>query len=56
MRITNVVVQGDLGCRIDLKHLVLKLSNVRYDPNRFSGIIWHHRKIGGSCLVFSSGK
>jgi hypothetical protein len=40
MRITNIVVQGDLGCRIDLKQLVLKLSNVRYDHNRFSGIIW----------------
>jgi TATA-box binding protein (TBP) (component of TFIID and TFIIIB) len=40
MRITNIVVQGDLGCRIDLKQLVLKLSNVRYDPNRFSGIVW----------------
>ena len=56
MRITNIVVQGDLGCRIDLKQLVLKLSNVRYDHNRFSGIIWQHRKIGGNCLVFSSGK
>jgi TATA-box binding protein (TBP) (component of TFIID and TFIIIB) len=26
MRITNVVVQGDLGCRIDLKELVLKFQ------------------------------
>jgi TATA-box binding protein (TBP) (component of TFIID and TFIIIB) len=56
MRITNVVVQGELGCRIYLKQLVLKLFNVRYDPNRFSGIIWQHRTIGGNCLVFSSGK
>jgi TATA-box binding protein (TBP) (component of TFIID and TFIIIB) len=56
MRITNAVVQGDLGCRIDLKELVLKLSNVRYQPQRFSGIVWQHRKIGGNYLVFFSGK
>ena len=56
MRITNVVVQGDLGCRIDLKELALKLSKVRYQPQRLSGIVWQHRKIGGNCLGFSSGK
>jgi TATA-box binding protein (TBP) (component of TFIID and TFIIIB) len=56
MRINNVVVQGDLGCRIDLKELVLKLSNVRYQPQRFSGIVWQHRKIEGNYLVFSGGK
>ena len=56
MRITNVVVQGDLGCRIDLKELVLKLSKVRYQPQPLSGIVWQHRKIGGNCIVFSSGK
>ena len=56
MRITNVVVQGDLGCRIDLKELVLKLSNVRYQPQRCSGIVWQLSKIGGNCIVFSSGK
>ena len=56
MRITNVVVQGDLECRIDLKELVLKLSNVRYQPQCCSGIVWQHRKIDGNCLGFSSGK
>jgi TATA-box binding protein (TBP) (component of TFIID and TFIIIB) len=35
MRITNVVVQGDLGCRVELKELVLKCSNVRYQPQHF---------------------
>jgi TATA-box binding protein (TBP) (component of TFIID and TFIIIB) len=56
MRITNVMVQGDLGCRIDFKELVLKRSNVSYQPQRFSGIVWQHRKIGGNYLVFASGK
>ena len=56
MRVTNVVVQGDLGCSVDLRELSLKLGNVRYDPRSFSALIWHHRKIGGNCLVFSTGK
>ena len=56
MRITNVVVQGDLGCTIDLRNLTYKLTNVRYDPKSFSGVIWQHRKIGGNCLIFSNGK
>ena len=56
MGITNVMFQGVLGCRIDLKELVLKFSNMRYQPQRVSGIVWQHRKIGGNCLGFSSGK
>ena len=56
MRITNVVVQGDLGCTFDLKELTNQLTNVRYDPKSFSGVIWQHKKIGGNCLIFSNGK
>jgi Holliday junction resolvase RusA-like endonuclease len=28
MRITNVVVQGDLGCRIDLKHSQHQIESI----------------------------
>lgn len=52
MRLTNVVVQGDLGCNIDLRELTYKLT----DPRTFPAVIWQHRKIGGSALVFSNGK
>ena len=56
MYLTNVVCSGDLDCSINLRDLCYQLSNVRYDPAHFSGLIWHHRKIGGNCLVFSNGK
>lgn len=56
MRLTNVVVQGDLGCNIDLRELTYKLGDVRYDPRKFPAVIWQHRKIGGNALVFSNGK
>jgi len=56
MRVTNVVVQGDLGCSVDLRDLNLRLTNVRYDPRSFSALIWQHKKIKGNCLLFSTGK
>ena len=55
MQLTNVVVQGNLGCRINLEKLARALINVRYDHSRFSGLVWQHRHIGGNCLVFASG-
>jgi len=56
VQITNVVVQADLHVSVDLKHLANNARDIRYDPKLFSGAIWHHRKIGGCCLVFYNGK
>ena len=55
MHLTNVVVQGQLNISLDLNLLANTLINVRYDPSKFSGLIWQHRRIGGNCLVFSNG-
>jgi TATA-box binding protein (TBP) (component of TFIID and TFIIIB) len=56
MRLTNVVVQADLGCTLDLSVLAYRLTNTRYDPKVFSGVVWQHRKTGENCLMFSNGK
>ncbi|KAJ8307840.1 hypothetical protein KUTeg_014623 [Tegillarca granosa] len=56
MYFTNVLVEGDLGCKVDLKQLTLLTSNIRYSPKSFSGAIWQHKAIGGNCLVFPNGK
>ena len=55
MIITNVVCSGHLRCSIDLRELCRSLVNVKYDPAKFPGLVWSHRKIGGNCLVFSNG-
>lgn len=55
MKITNVVYSAHLRCPIDLRDLCQRLSNVRYDPKTFPGLIWQHRIIGGNCLVFPNG-
>jgi TATA-box binding protein (TBP) (component of TFIID and TFIIIB) len=55
MQLTNVVVQADLGCSLDLRVLTNRLTNALYDPKVFSADVWQHRKIGGNCFLFSNG-
>ena len=53
--ITNVVCKANLNVRIDLRTLTNESVNIVYNPSRFSGVRWKHPKIGGHCMVFSSG-
>jgi TATA-box binding protein (TBP) (component of TFIID and TFIIIB) len=39
MRLTNVVVQADLGCSLDLRVLTYRLTNARYDTKVFSVVV-----------------
>ena len=41
---------------LDLRHITQASTFIRYNPKRFSAAIWAHRKIGSTCLLFSSGK
>ena len=54
--INNVVCKAHLNCPIDLRTLTLKTAYITYDPSRYSGAQWKHPKIGGHCMVFSTGK
>jgi len=56
VRITNIVISVDLGCIIDLNSLCSILEGIKYDPTKFSGAIWKHPLLGGSCQVFHTGK
>lgn len=55
IEITNVVVQAKLNVNIDLKQFIHCIRDAKYNPAKFSAIVWHHRKIGGSCLLFNNG-
>ena len=54
--ITSVVVKADLGVSVDLYALANILRNVKYDPTKFPGLVWHHSSISGSCCLFKSGR
>ena len=55
-QITNVVTYAELNCMFDLNTLARRLHNVVYNPHKFHGLIWKHRHICGSCLIFNKGK
>ena len=54
--ITNIVCHADLRCSIDLRDLASKGANMTYDPSKFPAVIWKHKVIGGTCMIFKSGK
>ena len=54
--ITNIVVYAELSNTLDLFYLANRLLNVRYHPKSFCGLIFKHKKIGGTCFCFESGK
>ena len=53
---TNAVVRVKLNSSIDLRTIAQKGTFIEYNPHKFSGMIWHHRRLGGTCLVFSTGQ
>ena len=54
--ITNVVCMAELNCNVDLKGLSRVLGNVEYKPNRFSALIWNHKRIRVKWLLFKNGE
>ena len=56
LRFTNFVATADLGHPLNLDILCKTYSNIVYNPQKFSGLNWRHRKIEATCLVFKSGK
>ena len=54
--ITNMVVQACLNVDLTLNNVIRRINDAQYKPFRFSGIIWNHKKIQASCLLFNNGK
>ncbi|VEL19236.1 unnamed protein product, partial [Protopolystoma xenopodis] len=52
----NIVSSVDLGCRIELRRLVLHVRSAEYNPKRFPGVVIRLRDPRCACLVFSTGK
>lgn len=56
VRITNIVCKANLAVQINLRDVAMHVINVRYNPRQFNGLIWQHRQIGGTCLLFRNGQ
>ncbi len=54
--IQNIVASGDLGGRIDLEIVAERLCKTMYEPEQFSGLIYHMNEPKAVLLIFASGK
>ena len=53
---TNFIASANLKTPIVLEDLCNKYTNIVYNPKKFVGLNWRHKKIPATCLVFHSGK
>lgn len=56
MRYTHRIYSANVSCKLDLKDIALRSHNVKYTKTPFHMLEWKHKKIGGTCLVYTSGK
>lgn len=53
--ITNIVSKSHLNTRVDLRKLARDNVNIIFNPRKFTGAVWRHRRISGTLLVFPNG-
>jgi transcription initiation factor TFIID TATA-box-binding protein len=56
LKILNVVASTKLDKVIDIEYLSVKLKNVDYDPQIWSGMVWRRDNPKSTIIMFSSGK
>lgn len=55
-KVTNVVFTAEMGCSLDLRHVVNSTTFIRYNPKHFSALIWSNPRMESTCLLFKNGK
>ncbi|KAF8764012.1 uncharacterized protein LOC129965437 [Argiope bruennichi] len=55
-KVHNVVSSVDLGCKLDLLKIALRLRNAEYNPRRFHAVIMRILDPKTAALIFRSGK
>ena len=56
INIQNMVASGDIGMRLNLNKLAMKLNNTEYEPEQFPGLVYKLSKAKATFLLFSNGK
>lgn len=52
----NILATVDLGCRIELRKIVLHVRSAEYNPRRFPGSVIRLRDPRVTCIVFGTGR
>lgn len=53
---SNVVCTVDIGCKLDLLQVALRLRNAEYNPRRFHAVVMRILEPRTAALIFRSGK
>ena len=53
---SNVVSTVDVGCKLDLLRIALRLRNAEYNPKRFHAVVMRILNPRTAALIFGSGK
>jgi transcription initiation factor TFIID TATA-box-binding protein len=57
VKLQSLVATAELGRTVDIERLAGILPNVMYEPEQFSGAIYHAEELeGASILIFANGK
>ena len=57
IRVENVVASSDIGMKLDLNEIAIKLTNVEYEPEQFPGLVFKlNDETGATFLIFGNGK
>ena len=55
-RMTHRVTYSEIGCQLNLRDIAEASYNIEYQTNPFERLLWRHRKLISTCMIYSSGK
>ena len=55
-KLTHRVLYSDLGCPLNLQDMAETKIDIKYHSLPFERLLWRHRKIGCTCMIYSTGK
>ena len=55
-KLTHRVIYSNLGCRLNLVNIAETSFDIEYHSLLFERLLWRHRKIEYTCMIYSTGK
>jgi transcription initiation factor TFIID TATA-box-binding protein len=54
--VQNIVASGNIGMKLNLNTLAIKLRNTEYEPEQFPGLVYKLKGTRATFLLFTNGK
>ncbi len=56
IKVQNIVASGEIGMKLNLNILAMRLENTEYEPEQFPGLVYKLDEAKATFLLFSNGK